>query len=180
MRIIAGKYRHRIISMTNLDTTRETQDSVREAMFNTIGPYFDGGIALDLFCGSGALGIEAYSRGIEKIYLNDLEPKAISVVKKNLNDLKINDAYITSFDYLKAISFYEEKKLKFDYVFLDPPYRLNNIKEILNSLKNIINSDTLIVFEMANESDANVDGFKIIKEKKYGIKKIVYYKYLSE
>ena len=56
----------------------------------------------------------------------------------------------------------------------------NNIKEILNSLKNIINSDTLIVFEMANESDANVDGFKIIKEKNYGIKKIVYYKYLIE
>lgn len=59
MRVVAGKYRHRIIQMTQLDTTRETQDLVRGAIFNMIGPYFEGGTALDLFSGSGAMGIEA-------------------------------------------------------------------------------------------------------------------------
>lgn len=62
MRVVAGKYRHRIIQMTQLDTTRETQDLVRGAIFNMIGPYFEGGTALDLFSGSGAMGIEALSR----------------------------------------------------------------------------------------------------------------------
>ena len=71
MRVVGGKLRHRTINMTNLETTRETQDKVRQAIFNMIGPYFDGGIALDLFAGSGAMGIEAYSRGIEKVVLNN-------------------------------------------------------------------------------------------------------------
>ena len=83
MRIVAGKLRHRIIDMTNLDTTRETQDKVRGAIYNMIGPYFDSGKALDLFAGSGAMGIEAYSRGISHITLNDLN--------KDLNFLEIYD-----------------------------------------------------------------------------------------
>ena len=72
MRITSGKYRHRIIKMTGLDTTRETQDKVRMAIFNMIGQFFDGGVCLDLFTGSGAMALEALSRGMEKAYLNDL------------------------------------------------------------------------------------------------------------
>ena len=84
MRIVAGKFRHRIIDMCNLETTRETQDSVREAIFNMIGPYFDGGICLDLFAGSGRMALEAYSRGMEKIYLNDLN-KACGKIRGTLS-----------------------------------------------------------------------------------------------
>ena len=72
MRITAGKLRHRIIEMTNLETTRETQDKVRMAIYNLLGQFFDGGVLLDLFAGSGAMAIEGYSRGFSKIVLNDL------------------------------------------------------------------------------------------------------------
>ena len=177
MRIIAGNLRHRNIKMTNLETTRETQDSVREAMFNSIGPYFDGGTALDLFCGSGALAFEAYSRGIEKIYLNDLERKAIMVAKENATSLGIKDAYFTNFDYQTAIKQYEKLNVKFDYIFLDPPYKLNDIKGILDSLKNIANENTMFIFEMGKDSISDVSGYNKFKEKNYGIKKIAYYRY---
>ena len=118
MRIVAGKYRHRIIDMTNLDSTRETQDSVREAIFNMIGPYFDGGICLDLFSGSGAMALEAYSRGMDKIYINDINKKALDVAINNTKKLGILDASFYNLDYL---SFIEKIDIKFDLIILDPP-----------------------------------------------------------
>ena len=128
MRVIAGFLRHRKLEMTNLKTTRETQDSVREAIFNMIGPYFAGGIALDLFAGSGAMGIEAFSRGIKTIYLNDINPLAIDVCKKNCSNLAINEVHFSSLDYQ---IFLRNNDVKFDLIILDPPYKLDNIEEIL-------------------------------------------------
>ena len=132
MRIIAGKYRHRIIEMTNLESTRETQDKVRGAIFNMVGPYFDGGNALDLFAGSGALGIEAYSRGISKVWLNDLNKNALDVCKKNVNSLQIKNDFI--FTNLHYTVFCQNTNVKFNLVLLDPPYKMDNIFDIINLL----------------------------------------------
>ena len=175
MRIVAGKFRHRIIDMCNLETTRETQDSVREAIFNMIGPYFDGGICLDLFAGSGAMALEAYSRGMEKIYLNDLNNKALDVCKKNANKLGINDAYFYNLDY---IDFIDKIDIKFDLIILDPPYKMNNIDEILEKTKLILKDKGMIVFEMAKESKYKEEylGLKLIKNKTYGIKRVLVFK----
>ena len=175
MRIVAGKFRHRIIDMCNLETTRETQDSVREAIFNMIGPYFDGGVCLDLFAGSGAMALEAYSRGMEKIYLNDLNNKALDVCKKNANKLGINDAYFYNLDY---IDFIDKIDIKFDLIILDPPYKMNNIDEILEKTKLILNDKGMIVFEMAKESKYKEEylGLKLIKNKTYGIKRVLVFK----
>ncbi len=175
MRIVAGKFRHRIIDMCNLETTRETQDSVREAIFNMIGPYFDGGICLDLFAGSGAMALEAYSRGMDKIYLNDLNNKALDVCKKNANKLGINDAYFYNLDY---IDFIDKIDIKFDLIILDPPYKMNNIDEILEKTKLILNDKGMIVFEMAKESKYKEEylGLKLIKNKTYGIKRVLVFK----
>ena len=175
MRIVAGKFRHRIIDMCNLETTRETQDSVREAIFNMIGPYFDGGVCLDLFAGSGAMALEAYSRGMEKIYLNDLNNKALDVCKKNANKLGINDAYFYNLDY---IDFIDKIDIKFDLIILDPPYKMNNIDEILEKTKLILKDKGMIVFEMAKESKYKEEylGLKLIKNKTYGIKRVLVFK----
>lgn len=101
MRVVAGKYRHRIIKMTQLETTRETQDKVRGAIFNMIGPYFDGGSALDLFAGSGAMGIEAVSRGVEEVCFNDIEPKALAIAKENCQSLGIQQAHFLTWIMLR-------------------------------------------------------------------------------
>ena len=172
MRIIAGKYRHRIIEMTNLETTRETQDSVREAIFNMIGPYFDGGVCLDLFAGSGAMGIEAISRGMEGLYLNDLNKDAIKVCKSNCEKLGINANYY-NLDYEQ---FLKQNNCLFDLIILDPPYKMNDAKAILDSVRPHLNKNGMIVFEMAKETNYSYDELRIIKDKTYGIKRVVVYK----
>ena len=174
MRIIAGKFRHRIIDMTNLETTRETQDSVREAIFNMIGPYFDGGICLDLFAGSGAMGIEAISRGMNELYLNDLNKDAIRVCKANCDKLGIEANYFN----LDYELFLNQNKILFDLIILDPPYKMNDTKAILDLVKTHLNKNGMIVFEMAKETKYSYEDLRIVKDKTYGIKRVVVYKEL--
>ena len=128
MRIVAGKLRHRNINMTNLDTTRETMDKIRGAIFNMIGPYFSGGNCLDLFTGSGAMAIEAYSRGMDKIYLNDLNKEALKVAKDNCNSLKITDAKFFNLDYKE---FCKTVNIKMDLIIKG----INSLKELFIKLK---------------------------------------------
>ena len=165
MRITAGKLRHRLIDMTNLDTTRETQDKVRMAIFNILGQYFDGGICLDLFAGSGAMGIEAYSRGMDKIYLNDINNKALDVCKKNCKNLGITDAIFTNLDYTL---FKDKIDVKFDLIILDPPYKMDDISLILDNVMPLIKDSGTITFEMANETEYPLEfnGFKAMALKK--------------
>jgi 16S rRNA (guanine966-N2)-methyltransferase len=175
MRIISGKLRHRIIEMTNLDTTRETQDKVRGAIFNMIGPYLDGDYCLDLFTGSGAMAIEAYSRGIKNIVLNDLNDKAIAIAKKNCTNLGIKEAEFYNLDYKK---FVELDKHTYDLIILDPPYKMDNISEILEDVLKLLSKNGMIVFEMAKESKYpdTLGDVSLIKNKEYGIKRVLVYK----
>lgn len=174
MRVVAGKLRHRNIEMTHLETTRETQDKVRGAIFNMIGPYFDGGVALDLFSGSGAMAIEAYSRGITEIYMNDIEPKAIRVCKQNCENLHIEHAHFSSLDYRIYL---KQMNVTWDIIFLDPPYRMNQITEILSEVYPHLAKKGRIVFELAKESSypLNYETLTAIKDKVYGIKRVVIY-----
>lgn len=175
MRIVGGRLRHRIIKMTNLETTRETQDKVRQAIYNMIGPYFDGGVCLDLFAGSGAMGIEAYSRGIDKIYLNDLNKLALDVCRDNCKSLGISDVEFSNLDYLEFINLC---KVKFDLIILDPPYKMDDIKSILDKIYPLVNDKGLVVFEMGKDSiypDELLE-LRLIKDKTYGIKRVVVYR----
>ena len=174
MRIVAGKLRHRNINMTNLETTRETQDKVRGAIYNMVGPYFSSGNCLDLFTGSGAMAIEAYSRGMSHIYLNDINKDAIKVAKDNCNSLGIKDATFYNLDYKECINRITEKM---DLIILDPPYKMDNITDIIDSVYKLCNKNCLIVFEMAIESiyPEEYVGLRLIKNKTYGIKRVVIY-----
>lgn len=172
MRVIAGKLRHRIIKETNLETTRETQDRIREAIFNSLLVVH--GSVLDLFCGSGAMAIEAYSRGANHIVLNDINKQAVLVSKENLELLNIKDYEIFNLDYEHFLKQYLKP---FDFIFLDPPYMMNNIYDILIKIINskIVKSKTKIVFEMASETNYLLPSkIDFIKEKKYGKKKVVF------
>ncbi len=177
MRIVAGKLRHRNFDMTNLETTRETQDRVREGIFNSIGPYFNGGISLDLFCGSASMSLEAYSRGIEYIYINDLNKRALNCAINNCKKLGISSYKAYNLDY---VDFLKQNKLQFDYIFVDPPYKDVDILKTLTLFKEYctVKKGTLIVFEMdSNTENILVDGYTFIKERKYGKKKVLFYLY---
>ena len=175
MRIVAGKLRHRIIEMTNLESTRETQDKVRGAIFNMIGPYLEGDYCLDLFAGSGAMAIEAYSRGINNIVMNDINSAALNICKKNCNSLGIKECEFYNYDYKEFIN---HNKHNYDLIILDPPYKMDNTEEILSDIYDITINGGLIVFEMGINSKY-VDSYKnlnLIKNKEYGIKRVLVYK----
>ncbi|MBJ3791977.1 16S rRNA (guanine(966)-N(2))-methyltransferase RsmD, partial [Bacillus sp. OA1] len=91
MRVVSGKCKGHPLKAVPGNTTRPTTDKVKESIFNMIGPYFDGGIALDLFGGSGGLGIEALSRGIDKVIFVDRDSKAIKVIHQNLESCRVQE-----------------------------------------------------------------------------------------
>ena len=119
MRVIAGKYKSRQLKSVKSNLTRPTTDRNKENLFNIIGPYFDGGAVLDLFAGSGGLGIEALSRGYEHLYSVDNQYAAFQVIKENFTMLKLANAHVYKLDYRKALKRFANEKLKFDLILLE-------------------------------------------------------------
>lgn len=167
MRIIAGKYKGKNLKEFNLDTTKPTTDRVKENMFNLIQFEIMDSVVLDLFSGTGALGIEAISRGASKTYLIEKNKQAIQIIKSNLKgiegeyDLKETD----------AVDFLNQTKEQFDIVLLDPPYKTDlGLKSVDLILKNnLLKDNGIILFETSTENDfeLNFDCLKTTK-KKYG------------
>ncbi|MBL0388844.1 16S rRNA (guanine(966)-N(2))-methyltransferase RsmD [Tumebacillus sp. ITR2] len=133
MRVISGEFRGRRLAAVPGQNTRPTTDKVKESMFNIIGPYFEGGTALDLFAGTGGLGLEALSRGIEKAVFVDADIKAFSVVRENVRTLGLSQARAEVYknDARRALDALAARGMKFDLVFLDPPYKLTGLYEEL-------------------------------------------------
>lgn len=135
MRVIAGQYRGIPLQAVPGKTTRPTTDKVKEALFSMIGPFFDGGTCLDLYAGTGALGIEAISRGVHTAIFIDIDAKAIATIKHNVHKLKVNDqAEIYKNDAERALSALAQRAIRFDLVFIDPPYAKQKNERILRTL----------------------------------------------
>ena len=166
MRIISGKYRGRKLKEFELNTTKPTIDRVKEAIFNLIQFNVVDSVVLDLFSGTGALGIEAISRGAKKTYLIDNNDKAIQIIKENTKNM-VEDFEIIKTDYIDFLY----KNLKFDIVFLDPPYATDyGIDAINRIIKNdMLSKKGIIVFETSDDKCVNFDfsGYKIDR-RKYG------------
>ena len=168
LRIIAGKYRHLKIEAPDTDNTRPTTDRVREALMSALGTKLDNAIVLDLFAGSGALGLESLSRGASMVYFIDKAPLAIKTIKKNLFNLKENNAKVLLLSYEKALSYLKDEGIKFDIVYLDPPYKMKEVYEKVRNLlldNDLLNEGAVIV-EEANER-FNGD-YGVSKDYKYG------------
>ena len=130
--------------------TRPTTDKVKEALFSMIGPYFEGGNVLDLFAGTGGLGIEALSRGMDRAVFIDMDSKAIEVIKQNLETTKlVRQAEIYRNDARRAIKALRKRGTQFSLVFLDPPYRFTDADELMMEMheKQIVTDDVIIVVE---------------------------------
>lgn len=180
MRIIAGKFRSIGIETIKGNETRPTADKVKEAIFSSIGPYFDGGIVLDLYAGSGAIGLEAISRGFDKAVFVDNSNNAIQVIKKNIDKLKVNNqTLVLKKDAKSAINSLSAMNYTFDLVYLDPPYRFQQNEALIRQLydKNLLSDNSKIIVESLKE-DAFFESYeKVVKIKEvcYGITKITMY-----
>lgn len=150
MRVIAGTYKSHPLQAVPNKLTRPTTDKVKESLFNRIGPFFDGGTCLDLFAGSGALGIEALSRGMSRVVFVDQQKQAIQIIHSNLQALKIIDqTEVYRNDAFRAIKAAGKRELVFDLILLDPPYEKISYEALLTSLAEhkVTSSNTIIVCE---------------------------------
>ncbi len=180
MRIISGKFRSRIINYISDEYTRPTTDKVKGAFFNSVGPYFDGGKVLDLFAGSGAVGIEAISRGMDQGFFVDNNREAIKIVKENLSSLQISNSVVIQADYKEALNQFKGEEFKL--IFIDPPYKLNVIEDILKIIydKKLLSDEGYIICEFSKENNIDCELFEKIKEANYSIRKIAIFQNKGE
>ncbi len=171
MRIISGKYKGKKLNGFTIEGTRPTMDRVKESLFAMIQTNLNEAIVLDLFAGSGALGLEAISNGAKKCYLIDNNEEAIKTIKANSTNIK-EDLNIIHTDYKK---FLKQIDQKFDIIFLDPPYQSNQLNKALKIIeeRDLLKEKGIIVCEY--EKIPPITNLKLLKEKNYGPKTIKIY-----
>lgn len=181
MRIVGGKYRHRLIDFPlDMEHTRPTKDRIREAIFSALGDITNLE-ALDLYAGSGAMGLEALSRGVKKCAFVDISPLAIKTIKSNISNLKISEEeYLLIKDKdINALETFKNKGLKFDLVFLDPPYEQGDYQGIVDLLikDDLLNEYAVIVIEANHDVNLEKVAYQKKKEYHYGeIKVFIYWR----
>ena len=154
MRVVSGTCKGRPLKAVPGASTRPTTDKVKESIFNIIGPYFEGGKVLDLFAGSGGLGIEALSRGMNEAIFVDREYKAVSTVKANLEACDfLKQAEVYKNEAERALKALIKREVAFDLILLDPPYKKQKLVDILTTITehDLLNADGIIVCEHGHD-----------------------------
>ena len=170
MRIIGGIYRHRLIEYPLDNKTRPTKDRIREAIFNALGDITNTNV-LDLYAGSGSMGLEALSRGALKATFVDISLDAINCIKNNVKTLNISGNSVSIYHQsdLEVLEKIKENHEQFDIVFLDPPYQEGDYLSIIKKIyeEGILKDNGIIVVEV-NYPLSFQHSFNKIKEYKYG------------
>ena len=170
MRIIGGKYRSRVLASFDGDDVRPTSDRAREALFNILAFKVINARVLDLFAGSGALGIESLSRGAKEVVFNDYSRDSLAILKKNLSTLKIEigkEASVKNYDYSVCL---DTLNGTFDLIFIDPPYRLDIGKIALekSAQKGLLSKGGIVVYERDCAFEGEIADLEKFDERKYG------------
>ena len=177
LRVVAGDFGGRPLKTLEGKTTRPTTDKVKGAIFNMIGPFFDGGRVLDLFSGSGSLAIEAISRGMSAAVLVEKDRRAQAVIQENIKMTKSEEQFqLLKMDAARALT---QLTGQFDLVLLDPPYAKEQIVANITQLEEqgLLSEEVMLVCETDKGVDLpeEVSNFGIWKQKTYGISKVTVY-----
>lgn len=170
MRIIGGKYRSRVLASFDGEAVRPTSDRTKESLFNILALRFPGARVLDLFSGSGALGLESLSRGAREVVFNDKSKDSVAILKKNMKTLKIEDGKEAKVYNLDADVYLDYAKEPFDIIFIDPPYALDVGVRAVEKIakKSLLSENGVLVFERDKPFEGEVDGLEKYDERKYG------------
>lgn len=175
MRIVAGIYKGRVLEEFKGYEIRPTSDMVRESLFNILRYDVAGASFLDLFSGTGAVGIEALSRGAEHVVFNDSARESIAVIKKNLQKLKIENGFaVSQSDALVFLT--DGTGEKFDIIFIDAPYKDEVGLKALELAKNRLAKGGIIIYENETPIDFEIDGLIKYDERKYGRARLSFFK----
>ena len=176
LRIISGRWRGRKIPFEIENGLRPTKEIVRETLFNWLDSYLPGSRCLDLFCGTGSLGLEALSRGAEHVTFIDSSNESLNLCRKNCQELKIiQNVKIVKLDIVKDK--FPKFIDKFDLFFCDPPYQKYSLELIIEKINFLMKKNSFGVLEFGEKiTDLNFDSFKIMKTKKISKSKFLFVK----
>jgi RNA methyltransferase, rsmD family len=179
VRVISGSARGLKLNTPGDDRVRPTTDRVKESMFNIVQDWVYDSQVLDLFAGSGALGIEALSRGASQAVFCDNSLDSIKIIKSNIEKARVVDrSQIVSGDFKRCLRDMEAKNQSFDMIFVDPPYYKELFEEVLDTIRacKILKKDGIVIVEHdAKKPIGQVEGLEVYKEKKYGITMLTFY-----
>ena len=178
MRIVGGKYRSRVLTEFGGQDVRPTSDRAREALFNILAFQTRGARVLDLFAGSGALGIESLSRGAKEAVFNDFSKESVGILKKNLSTFKIEiggEAKVYNYDFSVCL---DAVQGEFDLIFIDPPYRFDYGETALKKIaqKGLLSENGVAVYERDRPFEGEIVGLEKYDERKYGKAYLTFFK----
>ena len=181
MRVISGKVRGLKLNAPKNDDVRPTTDRVKESLFNMINSYMMDSDILDLFAGTGSLGIECLSRGANQCIFVDNSKESINIVKSNIKKARVeNESIVLNLDFKSAINSLSSKNKQFDVIFMDPPYYKNMFSDALSAVdnNNLLKEDGIIVVEhdTVDKFPDNMGRLYKSREKKYGNTTLTFYK----
>ena len=180
MRIIGGKHRGRKLAEFQGEEIRPTADRVKESLFNILSVRVVGASVLDLFCGSGNLGLESLSRGAASAHFNDISKDSLKVLNKNIDAVGERQACtVTNTDYLTCL---KTTKESYDIIFMDPPYRFDYGVPALQVIadRKLLREGGLVVYERDRPFEGEVAGYEKFDERKYGKTYITFFRLQKE
>lgn len=178
MRVISGEFRGRHLAAVPGSGTRPTADKVKESMFNMLGPYFDGGRALDLYAGTGALGIEAVSRGMTAATLVDKAYPAIKVIKENVAPLPHPERFtVLKSPVDRALRTFGEAGDQFDLIMADPPYAKQEVLDQLAMIRelHLLAPGGTVMYETGMDVvyPESIPGYEQVRRQTYGVAQVL-------
>jgi len=179
MRVISGYLKGRNIDGYDTIGTRPTMNRVKESMFASIQEYINDSLVLDLFSGSGSLGIEAISMGAKKCYFVDNGREILNILRKNINNLNIEEkSTIINRDYREALLYFKNNNIKFNIILVDAPYKMEAMNEVIELVNkyNLLEDDGILVLEYSTDIlKDNYSNLRLLKSKKYSDKYVNIY-----
>jgi 16S rRNA (guanine966-N2)-methyltransferase len=177
MRIIAGERKgHTIFAPKGVDT-RPTSDRVRENVFNLVAPWVEGARVLDLYAGSGAMGLEALSRGAQAAVFLESDPDAVRAIERNLDKLRLTGATILRLDATTGLAQEVAAGRKYDLVLVDPPYAMTDYDTLARYLPRVLADDGLLVLESEARNEPELPGLTVRTTRKYGSTRVTVFEH---
>ncbi len=177
MRIIAGERKGHTIWAPKGLTTRPTSDRVRENVFNIVAPWVEGARVLDLYAGSGAMGLEALSRGAASAVFVEAEPDAVRAIERNLDKLRLTGATVLRLDATTGLMQEAAAGRKYDLVLADPPYAMTDFAPLARYLPRVLADDGLLVLESAARTEPELPDLAVRTTRRYGSARVTVFEH---
>jgi 16S rRNA (guanine966-N2)-methyltransferase len=179
VRIIAGERKGHTIFAPRGRETRPTSDRVRENVFNIVAPWVEGARVLDLYAGSGAMGLEALSRGAASAVFVESDPAAVRAIERNLDKLRLTGATLVRLEATTALAQEAAAGRKYDLVLIDPPYAMTNFDALARYLPRVLSEDGLIVLETSRRIEPELPGASVRTSRAYGSTRVTVFEHES-